>query len=935
MLSKSLLSLAIAASLVGMSGCNISSTADNDAVDNTPVESGTPEYIAENAATLGTTYPLFNPAKSTPIGLLEVPITSDLLYQGTADVDGADGTLPLTLGNPALGEDGYNPIFSAAADLDGFSTTAQIDIPFSAALQAASVSAANIFLIPLNYDDPLTGTLNTAAPISGNPAAVEASVITYGTGAVAEVVAVAATDSTPAIAAVAAVPAVPAVTGAGNVLRISPSTPLQPATRYLMVLTNGIKDSNGKPVIASPTYNLLSSSTDFLTGSDAATVSKKALQTAINSFEDLAEGFFTAAGLSYTRDDVVYAFSFTTGGTTAVLESMAAPANFVAAAVSAEAGAAFNITLPTKYRHAMETSLQVTTPGDITAAATATLTSLATDAAIGGAVDKATATAVLASLQADALAKGLITAESDAAAIQVAQGTLLGALATIHSAIPSPAPRVADFDGVKAGSFDDLIGATVLGNATATGGAGSVSSGTIKLPYFNGTPDLATNAATAALVFNGWTADDTLGTDLADVLAAASVPSAAVANPSTNVTRLFPLAKLQSWQDVPVTVVYSEAGCASGSYIPVIFQHGITSNRKSGFGVAAQLLAANPCYATVSIDLPQHGLIPTDAVLMGNLGETTGGQRHFGLKADASGLPTGMTGTGDSSGAMYIQIPSFQGTRDNNRQAVIDLLNLNASLQFMDFSSDGTSGDFKMDKVYFIGHSLGAILGTSFAAVNNTVGNKGYVAGCTTCNNTLPEVTAVMLSNPGGGFVKLLEHSAAFGPTIVGGIGALGSSAGLDLGQGTSLFELTANIFQATMDSVDPLNFAAKLKASGTPILTFEIAGNTDNASDLVVPIDAVENARAPSLPAPLAGTEPLVTELGLTAVAATQTDADTNLQVLVRFNDGEHSSFAGVDAATGNGVFVEMMAQMASFFASDGEALTVTNSNIIVSDAQ
>src|SRR6056300_1251969 len=121
MLKKSLLSLAVSASLVGLTGCNISSTADNNTVDTTPVDSGSPEFIAENLANIGTTYPLFNPSKTLPTGLPEIPVTSDLLFQAGTDADGVDGTLPLDLGDAVLGDDAYNPIFSAASDLDGFS----------------------------------------------------------------------------------------------------------------------------------------------------------------------------------------------------------------------------------------------------------------------------------------------------------------------------------------------------------------------------------------------------------------------------------------------------------------------------------------------------------------------------------------------------------------------------------------------------------------------------------------------------------------------------------------------------------------------------------------------------------------------------------------------------------------------------------------------
>ncbi len=968
MLSKSLLSLAIAASLVGMSGCNISSTADNDVVDNTPVESGTPEYIAENAATLGTTYPLFNPAKSTPIGLIESPVTSDILFSGTADLDGTDGTLPLGLGDAALGSAAYNPIFNAAGDMDGFSTSAQIDIPFSAALTASTVigsgADATVFVIPLSYgtEDPLTAT---STPTPGLPVAIDASVITFADTATS-------TD---------------AAAGQGNILRISPTTPLNPATRYVIVLTNGIKDSNGKAVIASPTYNLLSSPTDFLTGTDAGTLAKAALQTAIQGYEALAGAIFSAAGYSYLSEDIVYSFSFTTGGTTAVLDSMAAPANFVAKAVSQAVGESFNITLPAKYRFSMEEALQANSSDDdggIVKAVTAVLTALAVDSATGDATAKAIADGTLAALGA--------TSEAQQASV--------GGLATIHKAIPSPTARV--------NTFSTTLPLTALG--LGFGDADTrIANGTITIPQYttelNLPADLATYTASAtSAAFGFWESDDSLSTDLAAVLAAGNVPGTAVTPPSKNVTRLFPLAEVVQYVNVPLTVIYNTA-CA-GTYTPVIYVHGITSKRSASFGVADALGAeGDNCLATVAIDLPKHGL--TSDALIAALGESLESQRHYGVKRSGSS-PVPMEGTtvdmltagqetaalaaidaaydpqiaaaaGDAltalqtekatavatatatatgtnaaikalpntSGDFFINLESFQSMRDNLRQSVLDILNLNASLDFMDF--DGNAGmdfDTSNTKVHLIGHSLGAILSVNVAAVNNRVGSS--VANCTTCNVMLPEIATVTLANPGGGVVSLLENSLAFGETIVTGIEALGTASGLDLAQGSFLYELTKNIAQATVDSGDPINFASSLAATATPVLAYQMIGDgtVDNLSDTVIPTNALPGNTVTivdveveggddvardyaALPAYLSGSDAVITELGLTTTSAT-VDGDTALNVAIKYTQGNHGSFSTPSDA----LFTEIMSQTASFIRSNGQDITI-DSNTPVQAAQ
>ncbi|EAT11860.1 hypothetical protein HF888_01880 [Bermanella marisrubri] len=904
MLKKSLLSIAIAASVVGVSGCDISSTTDNNEVDTAPLEIGTPEYIEENRGNISTTYAIFNPSRATPVGLRETPVISDLLFQGDADEDGTDGTIPLTLGDPGLGDEGYNPIFSAAADLDGFSTTAQIDIPFSGALDQTTISTsgtdANVLLIPLDYDDPLTGSLQAGKFKQSGPAAIKASAIAYASG-----------DDN-------------AQSGQGNVLRISPTEPLLPATRYLVVVTNGIHDAYGMPVTGSNTYKALTADFEFLIGDDAETQQKIDLSNNLKQFQSLAEAYADVASLSYDKEDIVYSFTFTTGGTTTVLESMAAPANFVEGAVTG-AGAAFNITLPSQYRYIVEEHV------DAQRAADGNLDAAGLTAAVGAIYSDGDFAAVLPSL-------GGSPAEQQAA---------IGGIVSIHNAIPSPAPRLSDFSSTIDEAGDDGAGDaldldTLLGVA-ATSGTGKVANGTIKVPYYGGIPNLGLSPATAAFVLNKWDADDSLETDLGDVLDGAQVSAenqAKFTPRSTNVTRLFPIAKPQGYLEIPVSVVYSTA--CGGSYTPVIFQHGITSNRSSSFGVAAQLFAANPCYATVAIDLPMHGLTnEDDAGLLGLLSaEGQSDQRHFGLTLNPLTLePQAMTGTDDQSGSLFIQLLSFQGTRDNMRQAIMDLMNLNASLEFMDFTDGNAGTDFDVSEVHFIGHSLGAILGTGFVAVNNTVGSEAYSNGCTTCNLTLPKITTATLANGGGQVTKLLENSNIGTNLVIPGLAGLGSKAGLDLGQGSSLFELTLQIFQATVDSADPLNFAEKLNATGTPVLAFEIAGNNDNPSDQTVPVDAVDNRLEPALPAPLAGTEPLATALELTGTSADITAGPESVKAIVRFNNGVHSSFAGISNDGEDGspttVFNEMMVQLRSFIDSDGASLDVSDTNVVVSSAE
>merc|ERR1712000_639258 len=140
-------------------------------------------------------------------------------------------------------------------------------------------------------------------------------------------------------------------------------------------------------------------------------------------------------------------------------------------------------------------------------------------------------------------------------------------------------------------------------------------------------------------------------------------------------------------------------------------------------------------------------------------------------------------------------------------------------IPFMDIDGDGNGGpantdpDFDASRIYFAGISLGSIIGTQFVAVNNTSAVPANPAG----NPALNRVQAAVFSVPGGGLPKLLENSATFGPTIVG---ALENPDSFNLTQGGSSYESLMYVYQATVDSADPLIsvFAAEQVESGSTI---------------------------------------------------------------------------------------------------------------------
>lgn len=776
---------------------------------------------------------------------------------------------------------------------------------------------------------------------------------------------------------------------ATNVLRIYPNTPLMGATRYLVVVTDGIKDSSGENVAPAPWFTTIANGFIPTVGTAGS------LGGAIKSWLDLSAGYFNAAPTvsdgafanpaisALTAKNVVYTTTFTTGGTTEVLSSMAAP--HLALGVSDIAQ-----TLDPQVRYEIEKQIQEASADD--------LPTLESNQVVLGTI-----------LTALGLSGYDLTKLGDD---QTAQATAVGSGIFLAKHLPQPAPRVADFNATISNFSATVTGTanalqagggltpeeqtSVVASASAIGAVSAniaLANGSIKLPYYLSAPeggaadtDLLT-ATAARTIASMWKADDTLGTDFSALLEPLGLTASDVTPPSSNVTRLFPLAKPGDhadaensigYVDVPVSVIY-DADC-TGQHKPVIYQHGITSTRTPAIGFAAQLMArtADNCYATIAIDLPMHGwtpnnglektlmsltygtLNPADAAI--NIGAGTFAQRHFGLTGD-SGLPTAMFNEDNSvkdiasSGSLYINILNFQNTRDNNRQAVMDLMNLNASLGFISFKGDATP-DFDLSAgVSFAGHSLGAITGTTFLAVNNALAPNPVSTDATKNSGYLNLVNAGVIANGGGQLTKLIENSPAFSPDVLGGFEALGDDAGLNLSQGSRLLETALVVFQGTVDSGDPINFGTMLKATAplSGVLAFEVVGNgtemtgpfgNGNPADTAVPnytnpalvsydVDfangtaiTTNDGLAGTSASPLGGSQPMHTQIGLTQVDETIAAGATPLRHVVRFNDGTHSSFGSAtdgdptdNAGSVNG---EMMQQSASFIQNSGRGLTI-----------
>jgi len=476
--------------------------------------------------------------------------------------------------------------------------------------------------------------------------------------------------------------------------------------------------------------------------------------------------------------------------------------------------------------------------------------------------------------------------------------------------------------------------------ATQGFGLADIYAGVTTLPYYLQTP---TPSNPAAPLSGYWQADpskpDPNGKFLGQVPCPAFAMGATVngvrLQPSASTTACFPVPVPRSTQTVPVLVTAPDAQATglskpAGGWPVVIFQHGITQNRTNVFAVADGLARAG--FVAVAIDLPLHGITdPGNPFYRNQLFANTPaaalmtGERTFDLDLEnnASGAP-GPDGHIDPSGTYFINLQSLITSRDNNRQAVADLVTLSRTVTTLDLDGDGTP-DVDPTRIYFFGHSLGAIVGTPLLAVDGAL-------------------RAAVLANPGGGLVGLLDASKSFGPLISAGLAAAG------VAEGSDDYETFLRFAQTVVDSGDPINYAAAARAAHA-IDLIEVRGDT------VVPNNAPSTCPSPlpegifstsallaACPASatqdvtveareLSGTDALYQAMGLDVIGPLTPPVMTpdvrldpnGIHAVVQFAVGTHGSV--LDPSGFPAVTQEMQSEAAAFLASDGKCLPVGGS--------
>lgn len=260
-MNKLVLSLAIAGAL-GLSGCDSESIKDvqKDVIDNGPVTTPTARVV-------------FDPSN----GVLSIP--NDLLFQGTTD-----GTL-----NPPVADatDFSDPTVALSA-IDGWSTVnpfvLELDFPAGTTLDPNSVSSG-IRIFEVEMGGPTASEACASVPQGAACRVIDE--IAFGADFIAQ--------------------------ASGNNVAVVPIKPLKAKTSYIVVLTKGLADNNGKSVAGSTTYELVQQSlAEKPLGSDA----QRALQGVINSFEAVVE----TGGVD--KDAIIYTMAMTTQSTVDALGSV-------------------------------------------------------------------------------------------------------------------------------------------------------------------------------------------------------------------------------------------------------------------------------------------------------------------------------------------------------------------------------------------------------------------------------------------------------------------------------------------------------------------------------------------------------------------------------------------------------------------------------------
>ena len=822
-MKKLVLNLAIISAL-GLSGCGNETIED---VKNDAAENNTPVVASARV--------VFDPSN----GVLSVP--NDLLFTGTQD-----GTLNL----PVDDATDFSDPKVAMSTLDGWSTTNPfvLDITFPAGTSLDEGSVFNPASVQIF--ETLMGGATGCESVSRGAACSVVRELTFGVDFIAQ--------------------------ASGNSVAIIPLKPLKAKTSYILALTNNLKDTNGKAVAGSTTYDLVRQDiTTHPLGSDA----QKGLQGVINSYENA----IVAAGAD--KDALIYTMAFTTQSTVDVLATTKAlMANNVPAMVA-------NAMQGVPAIGVQDTGLSV---ADILAGKIPTA-SIPLYSAANFMQGSITLPYYL----------GVPSAENPKAPVNdwwkslCDSGAMLAGLAAVNpAAIPAEAQSIDDGTCMAVSAAQGLAapGLRALGIDTER-----------NLTKYSPVPKANADVSVAVQM-------TTPDVNVANVVRAGLGLPATLAEPESG----WPIVILQHGitskkEDMlgltGLLSVYGFATVAINHPLhgdPDVFG-GTMSGGSRGFDVDGD--GVDDINAS-TVDATHYMNLASLLTTRDNLRQST---------SDLLGLRLGLN--------------FLAGAHSEGNAIKVD----SSNVHFLGHSLGAITG---MNFIALTNTSLDAQVDPLFAVKTNTLAMPGvmvanFLMESGAFGNVVKSNLAYSASTDFQGYVAQ-AHQGANTPTTAELVGYYLSF--YDLLTSTQQAELNATFAQfafaaqTVTDSGDPANFSAMMTATDTPTHLIEVVGNgSDNLSDQVIP-NSVSST-------PFGGTEGAIALLGLSGISETTQDTEMPVSGAVRYLFGHHSSILdprtgsrgeAPDAVMTSAATVEMQSQVANFFSSNGHLISVQNTEVV-----
>jgi pimeloyl-ACP methyl ester carboxylesterase len=306
---------------------------------------------------------------------------------------------------------------------------------------------------------------------------------------------------------------------------------------------------------------------------------------------------------------------------------------------------------------------------------------------------------------------------------------------------------------------------------------------------------------------------------------------------------------------IPYVLAIPKGNRPATGWPVAIFGHGLGGWRYHMIGIANALAAVG--IATIAIDHPWHG-DRTNLILGGTdaSGNPVAGTENSNNpsacvprlpnapEAESRGhqCPVGSTPQLDGtcqdasgnevpkllSGAKMLNPANLFATRDNFRQAALDLMQLVYTLRTRTVTNDGIS--FDPTQIFYVGQSLGGIVGPLFLA-------------------TEPAVRIGVLNVPGGGISHVIQETASLSlcKPVFDGLAQAGVCVRADaINQpckcnDTAAYRQFMHIVQWVVDPADPINYANNLVEkplwclAGNSLVPCAVGGGTPQPKKVLV----------------------------------------------------------------------------------------------------